>query len=64
MARTKRSRKARDMAPIHPHAAAIDIGATMHMAAVPPDCDPERCARSAPSPGDCTVSPIGSNAAA
>ena len=41
MARTKRSRKARDMAPIHPHAAAIDIGATMHMAAVPPDCDPE-----------------------
>lgn len=41
MARTKRSRKARDMAPIHPHAAAIDIGATMHMAAVPPDRDPE-----------------------
>lgn len=24
-----------------PHAAAIDIGATMHMAAVPPDGDPE-----------------------
>ena len=41
MARAKRSRKALDMAPIHPHAAAIDIGATMHMAAVPPDRDPE-----------------------
>ena len=41
MARTKRSRKARDMAPIHSYAAVIGIGATMHMAAVPPDCDPE-----------------------
>ena len=26
---------------IHAHAAAIDIGATLHMAAVNPDCDPE-----------------------
>jgi transposase len=29
------------MAPVHPHAAAIDIGATLHVAAVGPDRDPE-----------------------
>jgi transposase len=26
---------------IHPNAAAVDVGATMHVAAVDPDCDPE-----------------------
>jgi transposase len=29
------------MVPVHPHAAAIDIGATLHVAAVGPDRDPE-----------------------
>src|SRR5918993_1221637 len=40
MAREKRSRR-RDMILIHPNAAAVDVGATMHVAAVDPDCDPE-----------------------
>src|SRR5687768_9535666 len=31
----------RDMSPVHPNAAAIDIGAKMHVAAVGPDRDPE-----------------------
>jgi transposase len=39
MPRTKRSR--RDLSTIHPDAAAIDIGATMHVAAVGPDRDME-----------------------
>ena len=37
----KRSGRRREFALVHPNAAAIDIGATMHMAAVGPDCDPE-----------------------
>jgi transposase len=41
MTRAKRSRKPRDLAPVHPKAAAIDIGATLHVAAVGPECDPE-----------------------
>jgi transposase len=41
MARAKRSRRQRGLSPIHPAAAAIDIGATMHVAAVGPDRDPE-----------------------
>jgi len=41
MARVKRSRRRRDMSPIHPHAAAIDIGARMHVAAVGPGRDAE-----------------------
>ena len=41
MARTKRPGRRRGMAPVHPHAAAIDIGATLHVAAVGPDRDPE-----------------------
>ena len=39
MPRTKRSRMA--MLPVHANAAAIDIGATLHIAAVGPDRDPE-----------------------
>ena len=39
MARPKRSRPMRDISPIHPNAAAIDIGAKMHVAAAPPDRD-------------------------
>ena len=39
MPRTKRSRMA--MSPVHANAAAIDIGATLHIAAVGPDRDPE-----------------------
>src|SRR4051812_28715499 len=41
MTRRKHSRPARDIAPVHPHAAAVDIGATLHGAAVRPGCDPE-----------------------
>jgi transposase len=41
MARKKRSRPEQDLTRIHPHAAAVDIGATMHVAAVSPGCDPE-----------------------
>jgi transposase len=41
MARAKRPGRRRGMAPVHPHAAAIDIGATLHVAAVGPDRDPE-----------------------
>ncbi|MPR13570.1 hypothetical protein [Microvirga tunisiensis] len=41
MPRTSPSRLARDLTPVHSHAAAVDIGATMHVAAVSPRCDPE-----------------------
>jgi transposase len=41
MQQTKRSRKSTDLAPVHLAAAAIDIGATMHVAAVGPDRDKE-----------------------
>jgi transposase len=41
MPQAKRSRSRRDLATIHPAAAAIDIGATMHVAAVGPDRDAE-----------------------
>ena len=41
MATTRLSRRTRAMSPVHAHAAAIDIGATLHVAAVNPDCDPE-----------------------
>ena len=39
MPEAKRSRSRRDLSPVHPDAAAIDIGATMHVAAVGPDRD-------------------------
>jgi transposase len=41
MPQTKRSRSGRDLSTIHPAAAAIDIGAKMHVAAVGPDRDTE-----------------------
>jgi transposase len=41
MAHAKRSRRRRGMVPVHPHAAAIDGGATLHVAAVGPARDPE-----------------------
>src|SRR4051794_34117821 len=41
MAQAKRSLRRRALAPLHAHAAAIDIGATLHVAAVGPDHDPE-----------------------
>jgi transposase len=41
MTRQSPSRRQRDLAPIHPHAAAVDIGARMHVAAVSPRSDPE-----------------------
>ena len=37
MSQAKRSRKSRDLTPVHSAAAAIDIGATIHVAAVGPD---------------------------
>src|SRR5690348_1210593 len=47
----KRSRPKidRTMQTVHPNAAPIDIGATMHVAAVRADRSPSRCAASAPS---------------
>ncbi len=44
MPQAKRSRGRRDLSPVHPDAAAIDIGATMHVAAVGPNRD-ERSVR-------------------
>src|SRR5260370_4927106 len=41
MMETKRSCEQRSMWPVHPDAAAIDIGATVHVAAVGPARDPE-----------------------
>src|SRR6195952_553836 len=41
MSRTKRPRKSRDFSPVNPAAAAIDIGATIHVAAVGPNRDKE-----------------------
>jgi len=41
MTRKSPSRLQRDLAPVHPHAAAVDIGARMHVAAVSPRCDSE-----------------------
>ena len=41
MTRKSPSRLRRDLAPVHPHAAAVDIGARMHVAAVSPRCDSE-----------------------
>lgn len=41
MGRTKRPTRRNELSPVHANAAAIDIGATMHMAAVGPNCDPE-----------------------
>ena len=45
MVKAKRSRQGQDqggaMSPIHPHAAAVDIGATLHVAAVGPGRDAE-----------------------
>ena len=41
MSASKKPRRKRDISPTHPNAAAIDIGATMHVAAVGPDQDPD-----------------------
>src|SRR3954465_13212574 len=41
MTRKSPSRLQRDLAPVHPHAAPVDIGARMHVAAVSPRCDSE-----------------------
>jgi len=41
MMKKKRRREQRSMLPVHPDAAAIDIGATVHVAAVGPARDPE-----------------------
>ena len=41
MVKAKRSRKKQELSSVHPRAAAVDIGATLHVAAVGPDRDPE-----------------------
>ena len=41
MSEAKRSRSPRELSPVHPAAAAIDIGATIHVAAVGLDRDTE-----------------------
>src|SRR5215210_9479385 len=41
VAKAKQSRQGREMSPVHAHAAAVDIGATLHVAAVGPGCGPE-----------------------
>jgi transposase len=41
MADAKQPRRRQALPPVHAHAAAIDIGATIHVAAVGPDHDPE-----------------------
>ena len=41
MPQAKRSRKSRDLVKVHPAAAAIDVGATIPVAAVGPECDNE-----------------------
>ena len=41
MTKLKRRHTERDFTPTHPNAAAINIGSRMHVAAVPPDRDPE-----------------------
>jgi transposase len=41
MSQTKRTRQSRELPRVHPAAAAIDIGATRHVAAVSPDRDQE-----------------------
>ena len=45
MSQRKRDRKSRELPRVHPAAAAIDIGATMHVAAVGPDQEPVRTFR-------------------
>ena len=41
MSKAKRPSRKREMSPVHAHAAAVDIGATLNVAAVGPDRDPE-----------------------
>lgn len=41
MANAKQARRQQALPPVHANAAAIDIGATIHVAAVGPDHDPE-----------------------
>lgn len=44
MAKAKtQSKPRRRLSTVHRHAAGIDIGATFHVVAVPPDSDPESC---------------------
>ena len=64
MVKSKRRCPEQDFTPTHPNAAAIDIGSRMHVAAVPPDRDPSRCAPSGPAPAICGGWRIGSSVAA
>ena len=41
MSQTKPSRRSRELSPVHPAAVAIDIGATVHVAAVGSNRDKE-----------------------
>lgn len=39
--RAKTGWKRRPLLPVHPRAAGLDVGATFHVVAAPPDCDPQ-----------------------
>ena len=63
MMETKRRREQRSMLPVHPDAAAIDIGATVHVARSAPRAIPSRSGRSERSLAICTGLLIGSHSA-
>ena len=63
MMETKRRREQRSILPVHPDAAAIDIGATVHVAAVGPARDPEPVRSFGTFTGICTGLLIGSHSA-
>ncbi len=52
MTETEKPRRKRDSSPTRPNAAAINIGATLHVAAVGPDQDPEPVRSFGPSTDD------------
>jgi hypothetical protein len=60
MVQTKRSRKSRDFSTVNPAAAAIDIVATIHVAAVGPDRETEPVRTFRTLPTTFTGWPIGS----
>ena len=63
MPRTKRPARGREMSPVHANAAAIDIGATMHVAAVGPNRDAEPVRSFGTFTPTCTAWPRGSSTA-
>ena len=64
MAKAKRSRKQRELAPVHPTPRRSTSAPRCMWRRSPPRAPRNRCAASAPSPATCTVWRIGSSAAA